>query len=288
MQNAVESIEHAFIALTQRVTNVENHLQALPMPAPPARETPALPMMASPNPIMAHPNNDTLMMQCNFRGYLRKQPVIRQHLRTSTRQADVIMIQENYIDSVTLPGFKPFIPLDASRRLCTFSRKRITTIEHNLHVRYIEHLLVELIPTRKRKENIFLLNVYSHPSAKVRRRFLNLFKKALNVAGTNPLVIGGDFHLSHTVWGYGYSTMAAQNLWQDSQDLGLTFITDPTFPTRFHNSTSRDTTPDLTFTKNVTNAQWSNTQHDLGSDHFIIAIRIPRIAAVTANPREFT
>ncbi|KAH7933226.1 hypothetical protein HPB49_010499 [Dermacentor silvarum] len=93
---------------------------------------------------------------------------------------------------------------------------------------------------------------------------------------------------SPTRYGYGYSTTAAQNLWQDSQDLGLTFITDPTFSTCLGNSTSRDTTPDLTFTKNVTNAQWSNTQHDLGSDHLIIAILIPRIAAVTAKPREFT
>ncbi|KAH7938520.1 hypothetical protein HPB49_024840 [Dermacentor silvarum] len=72
------------------------------------------------------------------------------------------------------------------------------------------------------------------------------------------------------------------------QDLDLTFITDPTFPTRLDNSTCRDTTPDVTLTKNVTNTQWSNTQHDLRSDHFIIAILIPPIAAVTAKPREFT
>ncbi|KAH7980588.1 hypothetical protein HPB49_017385 [Dermacentor silvarum] len=195
------------------------------------------------------------------------------------------MIPETHIDSVTLPGYQPFIPSDASFRLCTFVRKRIAAIEHNLHVRNIEHILVELIPTRKRKESIFLLNVYSHPFAKVRSRFLTLFKKALNVAGTNPLVIGGYFNLPNTVWGHGYSTTAARNLWQDSQDLGLTFITDPTFPIRLGNFTSRDTTPDVTFTKNVTNAQWSNTQHDLGSDHFIIAILIPRIAAVTAKPR---
>lgn len=50
LQNAVESIQHALIALAQRVTNIENHLQTLPMPAPPAHETQALPMMASPNP----------------------------------------------------------------------------------------------------------------------------------------------------------------------------------------------------------------------------------------------
>ncbi|KAH7948784.1 hypothetical protein HPB49_002214 [Dermacentor silvarum] len=108
------------------------------------------------------------------------------------------MIQETHINSVTLPGYQAFIPSHASRRLCTFVHKRLTAIEHNLLVRNIEHLLVELIPTRKRKEIIFLLNVYSHPSAKVRSRFLTLFKKYLHVAGTNPLVIGGDFNLRHT------------------------------------------------------------------------------------------
>ncbi|KAH7941780.1 hypothetical protein HPB49_017442 [Dermacentor silvarum] len=126
---------------------------------------------------MAHPNNDTLTWQWNRRGYLRQQQVIRQHLRTLTCPPDVIMIQETHIDSVTLPGYQPFIPSDASRRLCTFVRKRITAIEHDLQVRNIEHLLVELIPTRKLKGSIFLRSMYSHPSAKVRSRFLALFKK---------------------------------------------------------------------------------------------------------------
>ncbi|KAH7978842.1 hypothetical protein HPB49_006962 [Dermacentor silvarum] len=178
LHNAVESIQHALLALAQRVTNIENHPQTFPMPA---------------------------------------------------------------------PRYQPFIPSHASCRLCTFARKRITAIERSLHVRNIEHLLVELMPTRK-----------------LRSRFLILFKKALNVAGTNPLVIGRDFNLTDTV------------------------ITDHTFASRLGNSTSRETTPDLRFTKNVTNTQCSNTQHYLGRDHFITAILIPRISAVTAKPPEFT
>ncbi|KAH7966705.1 hypothetical protein HPB49_018745 [Dermacentor silvarum] len=49
LQNAVESVQHGLLVLAQRVTNVENHLQTLPMPGPAAHETPALPMMAYPN-----------------------------------------------------------------------------------------------------------------------------------------------------------------------------------------------------------------------------------------------
>ncbi|KAH7950112.1 hypothetical protein HPB49_019738 [Dermacentor silvarum] len=113
-------------------------------------------------------------------------------------------------------------------------------------------LLGELIPTRNVRKVCFSL---TYPSANVRSRFLTLSKKAINVSGTNPLIIGRDLNLPHMVWGYGYSTTATKNLWQGSQDLGLIFITDPTFPTRLGYSTSRNTTPDQTFTKNVTKVQ---------------------------------
>lgn len=43
------------------------------------------------------------------------------------------------------------------------------------------------------------------------------------------------------------------------------------------NSVSKDTTPDLTFAKNLgsQSANWHNTGTDLGSDHMIIEIEIP-------------
>ncbi|KAG0418672.1 hypothetical protein HPB47_004666 [Ixodes persulcatus] len=110
---------------------------------------------------------------------------------------------------------------------------------------------------------------------------------ALNAAGGSPLVIGGDFNLPHTGWGYKHCSAAGRNLWQDSHDLGFTLITDPTFPTRLGTSTARETTPDLTFTKNVVNAQWRNSQYDLGSDHSIIEITLPNLTALSTRTREF-
>ncbi|XP_075525011.1 uncharacterized protein LOC142557205 [Dermacentor variabilis] len=40
------------------------------------------------------------------------------------------------------------------------------------------------------------------------------------------------------------------------------------------NSVCADTSPDLTFTKNVAGARWHNTQEDLGSDHSVIEIQV--------------
>ncbi|KAG0435541.1 hypothetical protein HPB47_018423 [Ixodes persulcatus] len=115
----------------------------------------------------------------------------------------------------------------------------------------------------------------------------NPLRKALNAAGGSPLVIGGDFNLPHTGWGYKHCSAEGRNLWQDSHDLGFTLITDPTFHTRLGTSTARDTTPDLAFTKNVVNAQWRNTQYDLGSDHLIIEITLPHLTALSRITREF-
>lgn len=52
----------------------------------------------------------------------------------------------------------------------------------------------------------------------------------------------------------------------------MTLITDKDFPTRRGNSTCRDTTPDLTFVKNVGEVKWVNTALDLGSDHYVIEV----------------
>ncbi|KAG0421412.1 hypothetical protein HPB47_002672 [Ixodes persulcatus] len=56
---------------------------------------------------------------------------------------------------------------------------------------------------------------------------------------------------------------------------GLSLVTDHAYPTRLGNSVCADTTPDLTFTKNSKNeAEWLNTQENLGSDHYIVATKL--------------
>ncbi|KAH8008986.1 hypothetical protein HPB51_008557 [Rhipicephalus microplus] len=80
----------------------------------------------------------------------------------------------------------------------------------------------------------------------------------------------GDFHAPSPAWGYTHDTRKGRLLWQDTHNLGYTLIKDPAYPTWFGNSIARDTTPDLTFTANITHAEWSNLFEHLGSDHYII------------------
>ncbi|KAH9366101.1 hypothetical protein HPB48_006492 [Haemaphysalis longicornis] len=68
-------------------------------------------------------------------------------------------------------------------------------------------------------------------------------------------------------------------LLQDAQ-LGLTLYPDPTYATRLGNSVMRGTTPDLTFPQNATEATWTNSYKNLGSDHYIVETEI-----VAGHPR---
>lgn len=49
-------------------------------------------------------------------------------------------------------------------------------------------------------------------------------------------------------------------------------INDPDRPTRIGNSVSRNTSPDLAFVKNIEKTAWDNTEVNVGSDHYILAI----------------
>lgn len=107
----------------------------------------------------------------------------------------------------------------------------------------------------------------------MRQSFRALFNKALSVAKTAPLIIGGDFNAPYHTWGYSWNTKKGEGLWSLAVDLGLCLITDPAYPTRCGTSTCRDSTPDLTFV-NSRGATWENSNMDLGSDHYILHITI--------------
>ncbi|KAH6927764.1 hypothetical protein HPB50_008422 [Hyalomma asiaticum] len=51
-----------------------------------------------------------------------------------------------------------------------------------------------------------------------------------------------------------------RELWEDAHELGLTLHTDPSSPSRAGNSVCVDTCPDLTFSKNVTDLKWTNSE----------------------------
>ncbi|KAH7937021.1 hypothetical protein HPB49_007420 [Dermacentor silvarum] len=91
----------------------------------------------------------------------------------------------------------------------------------------------------------------------------------LNVVDREALIIVRDFGAPHFAWAYTIENDKGRNLRTYAQHEGLTLITNPQDPTRMGNSVNRDTTPDLTFIKNIANPKWTYTNITLGSDHCI-------------------
>ncbi|KAK8764287.1 hypothetical protein V5799_033102 [Amblyomma americanum] len=137
-----------------------------------------------------------------------------------------------------------------------------------------KHCTVEVITGKKRKESTLLVNDYSNPS-RGQQVFKALFHKATSVAGSNTILVCGDFNAPSQDWGYHRTTVNGRELMQDATDVGLNLITDPAFLTRIGTSVTRDTTPDLTFVKTdgvSREAKWRNTGQELGSDHYMVEV----------------
>lgn len=153
--------------------------------------------------------------------------------------------------------------------VATFVKRNVAVIEHDLNSRDIENVFLEILTGRKKDPSLFLLNLYSSPKQK-KIRFRALMRKAIKAAGNNPLLIVGDFNARHQEWGYALQDTKGRQLWEDTHELGLTLHTDPDHPTRTGNSVCADTSPDLTFSKNLQGLDWQNSEQNFGSDHFII------------------
>ncbi|XP_050023393.1 uncharacterized protein [Dermacentor andersoni] len=87
------------------------------------------------------------------------------------------------------------------------------------------------------------------------------------------LLIVGDFNAPHAEWGYPSESCGRKgtNVWDTAQTLVLTLLLDPERPTRFGNSITKDSFPDLTFARNIPDARWQNLGMNIGSDHYVLS-----------------
>lgn len=79
----------------------------------------------------------------------------------------------------------------------------------------------------------------------------------------------------HLAWGYHYASKKGTALLRATQNHHLVLQNNLNVPTRTGTSVSRDTIPDLTFTRHCPTAQWHRLDENLGSDHYLITLRIP-------------
>ncbi|XP_070379199.1 uncharacterized protein [Dermacentor albipictus] len=111
--------------------------------------------------------------------------------------------------------------------------------------------MIEIIPSPTNRQSIvFILNVCSSPKAP-RQRFKALITKATQLARDSPLIIAGDFNAPYRTWSYPYNTKKGEDLWREALNLNLMLVTNPAFPSRCGTSSSRDTTPDLSFVRSI-------------------------------------
>lgn len=136
--------------------------------------------------------------QWNCRGFLNKKASLHQLIRSMGVKPKVIILQETLADEVKLTGYKSVCrQKNCGRGLATLVDKKLPFIEHDIHLGLskIEYALVEIVLKRHkgRAQSIFCLNIYSSPTDK-KQTFRALFNKALAVAKSSPLIIGGDFN----------------------------------------------------------------------------------------------
>lgn len=216
-----------------------------------------------------------IIWQWNCRGYSSKRAPLQQYFRSLANKPQVIALQETLVSAASLSGYRAISGRPGGRGICTLVEKKLAFLSHDLKLAScnLEYVMAEvLLNTRQRnqrKNSVFILNIYSNPRDS-RQQFQTILKKSVDLAGSHPLVVVGDFNAPYGLWGYVYNTSKGRDLWQTANEMDLTLITDKAFPTRIGNSACRDTTPDLAFVKNVEGAEWSNTAMDFGSDHYVL------------------
>lgn len=221
---------------------------------------------------MANPKKSITLWQWNCRGYSKKKQSLQLLIQAQQSPPQIITLQETG-KTVSLPGYRAFqnrnSPLTA-----ILVHRNIPAVREQFENTDVKHDFVTIHPTQKQEDTLHILNVYSPPKAH-RQNFKNLFTLAKNAAGSQPLIITGDYNAPHRAWGYPTDTAKGRNLWEQIQQLHFTLENDPQTPTRIGNSVQRDTTPDLTLTHRIKQATWQVTEHTLNSDHYIIQITIP-------------
>ncbi|KAH7968755.1 hypothetical protein HPB52_011017 [Rhipicephalus sanguineus] len=185
-------------------------------------------------------------------------------------QPDIIALQETNTQNVRLQGY---MTCAQTQRTAILVKKALSVQKHEIEQTQTEHTLIEILPERKTQQSLFIANVYSPPRDQLPDfdHFVREIRKRTN---GHQVVIVGDFNASHTAWGYHITSKKGSRVHDAAQHHRLTLWNDPLQKTRIGNSVSRDTNPDLTFTANVTGAEWSVLPETLGSDHHILQLDV--------------
>ncbi|KAL1472808.1 hypothetical protein MTO96_039088 [Rhipicephalus appendiculatus] len=129
------------------------------------------------------------------------------------------------------------------------------------------------MPERKSHESLYFANIYSPPRDQL-TDYDHFIRELRKRTRGHRLVVVGDVNAPHTPWNYAITTRKGARVHDAAQPHGLTLWNYPLQSTRVGNSVSRDTNPDLSFTRDVKKAGSTCLPETLGSDHHIIQLEI--------------
>ncbi|KAH7974245.1 hypothetical protein HPB49_012635 [Dermacentor silvarum] len=212
---------------------------------------------------------ETTVWQSNCRGYKNKHGSLIQYIATSTRPPEIIALQQTNTH-VRLPGYVTY-GTDMSDSLHTLVSKKLVAVQHHLQQCKPLAILLEIIPqATKKKGPMFVVNAYCRPKS-TPSVLKQVLEQATHAAGNHPLLIVGDFNAAHPLWSYTYTNPRGNLLHKVIEDMDLTLVNHPRSSTRLGTSVTRDTNRDLTLTRNIPQACWTNLAEYLGSGQALLA-----------------
>ncbi|XP_075540046.1 uncharacterized protein LOC142574946 [Dermacentor variabilis] len=158
-------------------------------------------------------------------------------------------------------------------RTAILVKKTLTAQPHEIQDTEMKHAIVEVLPTRKNQQSLYLANLYSPPREQL-LHYDHFVRDLRKNANGNRLVVVWGFIAPHAAWGYPNTTKKGARVHDAAQRHGFSLWNDLLQPTRLGNRVSRDTNPDLTFTRDVRKATWTRLPDTLGSDYHIIQIEV--------------
>ncbi|KAG0410386.1 hypothetical protein HPB47_012496 [Ixodes persulcatus] len=120
-----------------------------------------------------------------------------------------------------------------------------------------------------------VVSVYERPGYNVRSNATAWIPHLKLAAGKVPIIMGGDFNATHTMWGYSRDSPKGEEI-ADAMTLNcFRLVNDVDMPTRIGmHAKQKDTTPDLTWATRNIELEWQLSKDCMGSDHLPITVRL--------------
>ncbi|KAH7942384.1 hypothetical protein HPB49_023677 [Dermacentor silvarum] len=187
----------------------------------------------------------------------RKHGSLIEYITTSTRQPEIITLQETNTHG-RLPGYVTY-GTDTGDSLHTLVSKKLVAVQHHLQQSKPLAILLEIIPqATKKKGPMFVLNAYCFGASHARSR---------QPSASNS----GRLQCSPPLCGYTYTNPRGNLLHKVIEEIDLTLVNDPRSSRRLGTSVTRGTNPALILTRNIPQACWTNLEEYLGSHHALLA-----------------